>query len=164
MPVARNVWQRIRTRVLRLAVAALTAPTSDCGKTTLMLMLEALCASPHKSDDITPAALFRLIELGVSTLLLDEIDNADLVKNRTFRTIANGGHRRGGRIVRTTDGRPRSFDTFAPMAHRAERQGSALFRRPRHARRGATSQAIHSSHASCLKSAPTSEWLALRQW
>ena len=41
---------------------ALTSPTSDCGKTTLLLMLEALCASPHKSDDITPAALFRLIE------------------------------------------------------------------------------------------------------
>ena len=59
-------------------------------------MLKALCASPHKSDDVTPAALFRLIELGVTTLLLDEIDNADLAKNRTFRTIANGGHHRSG--------------------------------------------------------------------
>jgi Protein of unknown function (DUF3631) len=95
---------------------ALTSPTSDCGKTTLLLMLEALCANPHKSDDVTPAALFRLIDLGVTTMLCDEIDNADLANNRTFRTIANGGHRRGGSIVRTIDGRPRSFRTFAPMA------------------------------------------------
>jgi hypothetical protein len=95
---------------------AATSPTSDCGKTTLLLMLEALCASPHKSDDITPGALFRLIDSGVTTLLCDEIDNADLANNRTFRTIANGGHRRGGSIVRTIDGRPRSFSTFAPMA------------------------------------------------
>jgi hypothetical protein len=95
---------------------ALTSPTSDCGKTTLLLMLEALCANPHKSDDVTPASLLRLIDLGVTTLLCDEIDNADLANNRTFRTIANGGHRRGGRIARTIDGRPQSFSTFAPMA------------------------------------------------
>jgi hypothetical protein len=51
---------------------------------------------------------------GVTTLLCDEIDNADLANNRTFRTIANGGHNRGGSIVRTIDCRPRSFGTFAP--------------------------------------------------
>src|SRR5260370_5915102 len=95
---------------------AVTSPTSDCGKTTLLLMLEALCANPHKSDDITPAALFRLIESGVTTMLCDEIDNADLTNNRTFRTIANGGHPRRGSIVRTIDGRPLSLRTFAPMA------------------------------------------------
>ena len=95
---------------------ALTSPTSDCGKTTMLLLLKALCASPHKSDDVTPAALFRLIDSGVTTLLCDEIDNADLANNRTFCTIANGGHRRGGSIVRTIDGQPRSFSTFAPMA------------------------------------------------
>ena len=78
-------------------------------------MLEALCANPHKSDDVTPAALFRLIDLGFTTMLCEEIDNAALA-NRTFRTIANGGYRRGGSIVRTIDGRPRSFSTFAPMA------------------------------------------------
>ena len=95
---------------------AATSPTSDCGKTTLLLFLLSLCASPHRSDDITPAALFRLIDSGVTTMLCDEIDNAALANNRTFRTIANGGHRRGGSVVRTIDGRPRSFSTFAPMA------------------------------------------------
>jgi len=95
---------------------ALTSPTFDCGKTTVLLMLNSLCAAPHKSDDVTPAALFRLIDSGVTTLLCDEIDNADLASNRTFRTIANGGYRRGGKVVRTIDGQPRSFDTFAPMA------------------------------------------------
>ena len=95
---------------------AVTSPTSDCGKSTLLLMLEALSANPHKSDDVTPGALFRLIDSGVTTMLCDEIDNADLAKNRTFRTIANGGHHRSGSIVRTIHGQPRSFSTFAPMA------------------------------------------------
>jgi hypothetical protein len=95
---------------------AVTSPTSDCGKTTLLLFLRSLCASPDKNDDITPAALFRLIDSGATTILCDEIDNADLANNRTFRTIANGGHHRSGSIVRTIDGLPRSFSTFAPLA------------------------------------------------
>ena len=94
---------------------AVTSPTSDCGKSTLLLFLKAICASPHKSDDVTPAALFRLIDAGFTTLLCDEIDNADLANNRVFRTIANGGHHRSGVIVRTIDGQPRSFSTFSPM-------------------------------------------------
>jgi Protein of unknown function (DUF3631) len=48
-------------------------------------------------------------------MLCDEVDNADLANNRTFRTIVNGGHRRGGSIGRTIDGHPRSFSTFSPM-------------------------------------------------
>ena len=95
---------------------ALTSPTSDCGKSTLLLFLKAICASPHKSDDVTPASLFRLIDAGVTTLLCDEIDNADLANNRVFRAVANGGHHRSGAIVRTIDGQPRSFPTFSPMA------------------------------------------------
>jgi hypothetical protein len=95
---------------------ALTSPTSDCGKSTLLLFLKAICASPHKSDDVTPAALFRLIDAGFTTLLCDEIDNADLANNRLFRAIANGGHHRSGAIVRTIDSQPRSFSTFSPMA------------------------------------------------
>jgi hypothetical protein len=95
---------------------ALTSPTSDCGKSTLLLFLKAICASPHKSDDVTPASLFRLIDAGFTTLLCDEIDNADLANNRAFRAIANGGHHRSGAIVRTIDGQPRSFSTFSPMA------------------------------------------------
>ena len=117
--VAVSLWV-VHTHVYRRFAftprLAVTSPTSDCGKTTLLLFLLSLCASPHKSDDVTPAALFRLIELGVITLLCDEIDNADLANNRTFRTIANGGHHRSGSIVRAIDGRPRSFSTFAPMA------------------------------------------------
>lgn len=117
--VAASLWIAHTYIYDRFAITprlALTAPTSDCGKTTLLLVLEALCANPHKSDDVTPASLFRLIDLGVTTLLCDEIDNADLANNRTFRTVANGGHHRSGRIVRTINGRPRSFSTFAPMA------------------------------------------------
>ncbi len=117
--VAGSLWA-VHTHVYdRFSITprlALTSPTSDCGKSTLLLFLNGVCASPHKSDDVTPASLFRLIDAGVTTLLCDEIDNADVANNRVFRTIANGGHHRSGVIVRTHRNRPQSFSTFAPMA------------------------------------------------
>ena len=69
----------------------------------------------------------------------------------------------GGR----TQSERRSSHRWAAGRER-ERGLIALFRRPRHARRRATHAeaylATHCSHTSYLKSAPTSEWPALRQW
>jgi hypothetical protein len=116
--VAVSLWVAHTYVYVRFAFTprlAVTAPTSDCGKSTLLLFLSCVCASPYKSDDVTPATLFRLLDSGI-TILCDEIDNADLVNNRTFRSIANGGHSRTGRVDRTINGQPKSFSTFAPMA------------------------------------------------
>ena len=95
---------------------ALTSPTSDAARLRCCLSSRLCAPIPTRVTTSPRAALFRLIDLGDTTLLFDEIDNADLAKNWTFRTIANGGHHRSGSIVRTIDGRPRSFRTFAPMA------------------------------------------------
>lgn len=95
---------------------ALVSPVRDCGKTTVLSILNVLCARPEKTDGITPAALFRLMDSDRPTLLCDEADNYDLASNATFRAVLNSGHRRGGKIIRVIDDAPRRYSTFAPVA------------------------------------------------
>jgi Protein of unknown function (DUF3631) len=95
---------------------ALLSPVRGCGKTVVLSLLHELCAMPEKTDSVTPAALFRLIDQGVMTMLCDEIDNHDLANNSAFRAVVNSGHRRGGKTTRVMRGSPRSFKTFAPLA------------------------------------------------
>lgn len=95
---------------------AVVSPVRGCGKTVVLSLLDELCSNPAKSDSITAAALFRMIDQGVTTLLIDEADNLELAANGAFRAAVNSGHRRRGRIVRVIGGSPRSFKTFAPLA------------------------------------------------
>ena len=72
------------------------------------------------------------------------------------------------RYLRRAESAPTRFASRRTGVRRSRKGLHRPFRRPRHARRPATLaeiySAIRSSHTSCLKSAPTSEWLALRQW
>jgi hypothetical protein len=94
----------------------LMSPAPDCGKTTALSILEKLVARPEKSDNTTAAAIYWLLDQGSRTFLLDEMDNAELLRNGTLRSVLNSGHRRGGTIRRFISGRPKRFSTFAPMA------------------------------------------------
>jgi Protein of unknown function (DUF3631) len=93
----------------------LTSPVRGCGKTTLLDVIEALCARPLKSDHITPAGLYYAIDRKHATLLIDEADNLGLASHATLRAILNSGHRKGGAVTRYRDGEDRSFSTFAPV-------------------------------------------------
>jgi hypothetical protein len=95
---------------------AVVSPVRGCGKTIVLSILNVLCAQPEKTDGITPAAIFRLIDSKRPTLLCDEADNYDLPSNRIFRYVLNSGHRRGGSVMRVIDGTPRRYSTFAPVA------------------------------------------------
>jgi hypothetical protein len=92
------------------------SPAPDCGKTTAMSLLEKLTFRPDKSDSATPASLYHLLEQGPRTLLLDEMDNAELARNPELRRVLNSGHRRGGSIRRYIGGRSKKFSTFTPVA------------------------------------------------
>ena len=87
-----------------------------CGKTTALILLEALTADPYRSDNVTAAAIFHTLGYREHTLLLDEGDNLGLLNNPTLRAVFNAGHRRGGAISRFISGRPRKFSVFAPLA------------------------------------------------
>jgi hypothetical protein len=76
---------------------ALLSPVKGCGKTTVILLLEQLVAEPYRSDNITAAAIYYLLDgRPRTTLLVDEGDNLDLSNNAVLRSVFNSGHRRGG--------------------------------------------------------------------
>ncbi len=94
----------------------LTSPTEGCGKSTLLSIIERLVPRAEKSDGITSAAIYHLIDRERPTLLVDEIDNADLALHGRMRALYNSGHRKGGAFTLMQRGQPHRFSTFAPVA------------------------------------------------
>ncbi|HVC37765.1 MAG TPA: hypothetical protein VNF46_05115, partial [Gammaproteobacteria bacterium] len=65
-----------------------------CGKSTLMQLLSMLVPRPLAISNISPAALFRCIEVWQPTLLGDEFDSFGK-ENPELRNVLNAGHQRG---------------------------------------------------------------------
>jgi len=95
---------------------AVTSPVRGCGKTILLSIISFLVARALKTDGITPAAIYRLVDAERRTLLVDEADNLGLGSIGPLRAVLNSGHRKGGSITRFVGDRPRQFSTFAPLA------------------------------------------------
>ena len=97
----------------------LTSATKRCGKSLLMEILATLVARPLTvSGQITPAALFRTIELHEPTLLLDEVDTY-FRGDPQLLGIFNGSQRRdSARVIRCVgeDHEPRNFNTWCAKA------------------------------------------------
>jgi putative DNA primase/helicase len=94
---------------------AITSPTPQCGKTTLLDTIACLVMRPLPTANVTCAAIFRAVEIARPTLLIDEADTFAEEKN-DLRGVLNSGHRKGGSVTRTVgdDHEPRQFATFAP--------------------------------------------------
>jgi hypothetical protein len=93
------------------------------GKTRLIEVVQLLVSNPLKADNISVAALARLVD-GGATLLLDEVD-AIFGKGKSvsetqdsLRGILNGGFQRNGTYVRMVGQgasmEPQAFSTFGP--------------------------------------------------
>jgi Protein of unknown function (DUF3631) len=96
---------------------AVLSPASVCGKTRLMVLMKLLVKKPNYSDNVTPAVIYRELELRPgTTFLLDEADNQGLLNDHVLRSVFNSGHGREGSIDRIVDGQPKKFRTFAPLA------------------------------------------------
>jgi putative DNA primase/helicase len=87
------------------------------GKTTLLLVIERMASRAIATANISPAALFRTIDLAAPTLLVDEADTF-LSENEELRGVINAGFMRGGQTIRVVgdDHLPRAFNCFAPVA------------------------------------------------
>jgi hypothetical protein len=96
----------------------------ESGKTRLGEVAALLVAKPLSTQSISPAALARSIDLGVS-LILDEVDTVFKKGNRAasestemLRGVLDSGWRRGGQYTRMvgqgTNMVPHSFTTFGP--------------------------------------------------
>jgi putative DNA primase/helicase len=99
---------------------AITSPEKRCGKTTLLDVLGRLVLKALPTANVTPAAIFRVVEGYRLILLIDEADTFLRGKNASdeLRGVVNSGHRKGGSVLRTVgdDHEPRSFSTYAACA------------------------------------------------
>jgi len=97
---------------------AITSPTPRCGKSTLLALIAALVPRPLVASNISPAAVFRVIESAHPTLLVDEADSF-LRDNEELRGVLNSGHSRDGAYVIRCVGdnlEARRFSTWCAQA------------------------------------------------
>jgi Protein of unknown function (DUF3631) len=94
---------------------AIRSPVKGCGKTTLLDVLACLVPRPLSAANVSPSAIFRVIEGCRPTLLIDEADTLFGEGDDALRGVLNSGHRRGGTVLRTVgdDHEPRAFATYA---------------------------------------------------
>ena len=96
------------------AYLALLSPEKRCGKTTALSIAAALAHRALAASNVTPAALFRVIEQDKPTMLIDEADSF-LRDNEELRGILNAGFTQESAFVIRTVGEnhePRTFNVF----------------------------------------------------
>lgn len=101
-----------------LPLLLLESPEKRCGKTTVLSLVSGLVNRPLSSSNISPAALFRVMEQWVPTLIVDEADTF-LGKNDELTGIINSGHTRPTAYVLRAVGdehEVRRFCTWGPKA------------------------------------------------
>jgi len=96
------------------------SPQKRCGKSTLMEVLDALTSNALMASNVSPAVIYRVIEVYQPTLLLDEADTWLVGRNVNdeMRGIINSGHTKTTAKVLRCDGdksEPKAFSTWAPM-------------------------------------------------
>ncbi len=99
-------------------LAVITAPEKRCGKSQLLFLLGRLSARSITASSISPAALYRAIDMWSPTLLIDEAD-AFMKDNEELRGIINSGHTRDSAYVIRTVGEtftPTKFNTWGAKA------------------------------------------------
>lgn len=97
-------------------IAMITAPEKRCGKSQLLDFIGRLSKKALVASNISPAAVFRVIEAHNPTLLIDEADTF-LRENEELRGVINSGHtRQSAYVIRTVgdDHEPKQFGTFGP--------------------------------------------------
>jgi hypothetical protein len=75
----------------------LLSPIRECGKTTLVTLIEALTDEPYKVDDVSAPAIYHQIDRRPrTTLLIDEVDNLVWIQQR-LRVARQGAYQGQGR-------------------------------------------------------------------
>jgi len=106
-----------------VAYVHIKSPEKRAGKTLCLDILEMLCNDAIAAANISPAALYRIVEKRRPTLLLDEVD-AIFTKGRAadpskeeLRGLLNAGYRKGKKVFRANrKGDVEEFSPFCPKA------------------------------------------------
>jgi hypothetical protein len=95
-----------------------SSPEKGCGKTTLFAVLFFLLPRPLLSASVSPASIFRAIELYKPSFLIDEADTFQNL-NEELRGLLNASHlRASAQVIRVVgdEHEPRAFSTWCPKA------------------------------------------------
>src|SRR5262249_44709888 len=82
---------------------AINSPEKRCGKTTLLDLIFLLAPRPRYTTNISPAALYRLVELERPTLLMDESQSLRRRGSESIEVICeilNAGIGRNAKVLR----------------------------------------------------------------
>ena len=115
------VFWVVHTHAFRTAVHSprlnITAPEKGCGKTLVLDILEHLTPKAVRTENLSSAVMFRLVDGQQPTLLIDEYDSF-LRDSEDLRGALNAGWQRGGQHLRCEGDKNevRAFRTFAPVA------------------------------------------------
>ena len=99
----------------------LTSPLMRCGKTRVLETLSLLVSKPLPASNVSPSAIFRVIEQSAPTLLIDEADTF-AKDHEELRGLLNSGHtKRTAYVLRAVpvennQWEAKQFSTWAPMA------------------------------------------------
>lgn len=85
------------------------------GKSTCLEVVNKVSYLPISASSATEASIFRILDKGFRTLLLDEVDNMNLDQRGGLVAILNTGHQRDGFVIRCGD----SKQNFEPQQYRA---------------------------------------------
>ena len=119
--IAATLWIAFTWFVDRVQVAPLaiiTAPEKRCGKSQFLSLIGELSRRAIIASNISPAAIFRVVEKHNPTLLIDEADSF-LRENEEARGIINSGHTRSTAfVIRNVgeDHEPKQFTTWGAKA------------------------------------------------
>ena len=95
-------------------ILEITSPLMRCGKTRLAGLLRQMCKGSIMASNISPAALFRVIDAYSPTLIIDEGDTF-LNLSEELRGLLNSGHTRdGAAVIRCEGGGLVTFSTWGP--------------------------------------------------
>lgn len=79
------------------------SPTKQCGKTTLLILLQWLTPRSVMASNISASSLFRFVEANQPTMIVDEADSF-VNGNEEMRGILNSGHTKAAAfVVRNVD-------------------------------------------------------------
>ena len=112
------VFAHIADRAAVCPNLAFISATKACGKSTALDVVSRLVPRSINIANITPAALFRVIELAHPSLIIDEAD-ALFRQNEELRCLLNAGFTRSAaQVLRTVgdDYEPRVFTVWTPKS------------------------------------------------
>jgi len=96
----------------------ISSPEKRCGKSTVLDLIEIFSYKSLMTSNMSPASIYRVIEIDQPTLIIDEADTFVATGNSEMTGIINSGHGKSRAFVircaaKTFD--PMRFSTWSPM-------------------------------------------------